>query len=943
MRISTSSLVTIIVFIHGMFSVVKAGAPPENSIPIIADRPNFNTVNLELFLQLSWHYFNVLQAGDQTAEQIFNELLPPANQTGMFLCIAPVPIQKWGHWPGTFTGRFSENAFSGSTAYGRPVWYGITYGGTTFQKDTVLEYFSAIEFKDSLEKNVQIMDSLFGAENQVWFYNTFDEGPNRQWNHMMHDSVYNPSTGDSVATYIDDFIPNMFTQALGQDSLPSLEKIDPEGVFSWLKYEVEHGDTAHTVVSVFGLFHNFDWCGHQIRYGTFTDQVNAIRAYLNMEYQGFGTPTLPLKVQNRPQFFIWDCYPYRLVGTNWLSYHSSYQNQVCGWQDTLLLAHFEEGMDSTFITVRDVAIEQERDIPVYYYPQTIGTCGGDVMWEITQPLAPDTLISYWTYSGRFPTPQEFLLNCNLGLIRGTVALFPYCTRSYTGTTSQGESYYTAGYLDNNNMPFDAPYEEWVYTDRWRSDYAVIPPDSFPPFSDSCRVCGDFDPLWDLPERPTTTGDRLTEDYLMWKFSAYARRWNSFRDTFGQIAAVAPELTQLHWWQGHENCLVISLGSGIYRYLQPHVRFFSDNYENPYAFYINRDCYYSASPVKITAFADSLPYEVGFISKILDHSRRFLIPIEQNMDNDFWTFRDTLDAGQGRLVQFFDGSLPADIRITQPDISASGGGILNTHEYRFSVETAITINATFFNMGTVSASDVIVMLKDSTTNSVLATDTVSFSGLSGAYQCDKQTASFFWQPDSDDIGIHILKVVAGAISGEPDTNDNSTQVVFQIIPRDYAKTVLNNPWDMTEASGAAPPAWHTNDLISVSGWNSTFTDSISGMFEGTIPDPSRFNKIELNLSSGSANYIPTRLYDQFSMIAKAEHELTVTVHWQYKNLREQSLVLGTTIDSDWGELGPIDLNSGSSGWASEDVRRLWLEFSGTNLDTDVRIGWIKLTE
>jgi len=80
-----------------------------------------------------------------------------------------------------------------------------------------------------------------------------------------------------------------------------------------------------------------------------------------------------------------------------------------------------------------------------------------------------------------------------------------------------------------------------------------------------------------------------------------------------------------------------------------------------------------------------------------------------------------------------------------------------------------------------------------------------------------------------------------------------------------------------------------------------------------------------------------------MIAKADHQLTVTVHWQYKNLRVSSLELGTTIDADWCEIGPFDLTSSSSGWASENVKRLWLEFSGTNLESEVRIGWIKLTE
>ncbi len=242
-----------------------------------------------------------------------------------------------------------------------------------------------------------------------------------------------------------------------------------------------------------------------------------------------------------------------------------------------------------------------------------------------------THLDYPTYSYRIPSPQEFLLNCNLALMRGAVALFPYCLRSYSGTTANGDSYFTVGYLDNNNMPFDAPYEEWVYTDRWRSDYDVIPPDSFPPFSDSCRVCGDFDPLWDLPSRPTTTGERATEDYLMWKFAAYARRWNSFRKTFAQVAAIAPELTQLHWWEDYAECLdAVTLNDRV----EPHIRLFNDGNDNGYAFYVNRNCYDPEVAVNIILWPDTIPSGVPYNAKLLDHSRRFLMELQSDLDYDY---------------------------------------------------------------------------------------------------------------------------------------------------------------------------------------------------------------------------------------------------------------------------------------------------------------------
>jgi len=930
-----ASLLVVILLLLTTISISES--PPANTIPIVADRPNVYEVDIDTFLMLSWHYFDVLQAGDHNASTIYNILVEPAEETGMYLGINPVPTAKWGHWPSTWVARMSDYPFSSDSAYATPVWAGITIGTTTYTQDELIAKFSAPAILDSLQASAEEMDDYFGDVDQVWYYNTFDEASSRQWHHMTRDSIW--FNNDSVAAEVDDYIPNVFTQArhlVGSDSLPTFEEVDPQGIFSWLKYTMEHG-YSHPVVTAFALLHTLDWAGYDKAFGTFHDQANSIRSFLDMEYQRYSaTPPIPVPLQNRPDMFLYDCYPFRLVGVDWLASDTSYVNEVTGYLDTLLLDHFEEGMDSTFITVRQVALDQEREIPSLYYPQAFGKCGGDRMWEITPPPASDTLLNYSSYGYRIPTPQEFLMNCNIALMRDVRALIPYCMITYGGTTK-----YISGYLDQNNLPFDAPYEEWVYTDRWRSDFAVAPPDSIPPFSDSCRVCDDFDPLWDLPDRPYGQVNQHTlENYMMWKFNAYGRLWNSMRDTFAQVATIAPEYTNLHWWEDYADCLEIQAGIVC----EPQVRLFSDGDENGYAFYVNRNCYTPWIPVKILLYASSIPDSMAFDTEILDHSRRFLIDLESTLDYDYRFFRDTLEAGQGRLVQFFAGNLPADIRITEPDISASGGGVLNTKDYSFAAETAISVKATFYNMGTLGASDVIVHLNDLTDSIVLDSDTISFSGLGTTeYTCDDVDVTFSWQTDSDDIGVHILEIEAEPITSEPDIEDNSTTVVFQITPRDYAKTILGNPWNMTEVSGPGAPAWHTNDIVSMTGWNSFYSDSISGMFEGTISNPSNSNAMVLNTGSVSDN-ITTRLYDQFSMIAKSEIEMTITVHWLDVNLGRDSLVLSETIGPDWGEIGPIDLNAGLSGWSNRDVLRFWLEFNTVSSDPKgVRIGWVKLTE
>jgi len=352
-----------------------------------------------------------------------------------------------------------------------------------------------------------------------------------------------------------------------------------------------------------------------------------------------------------------------------------------------------------------------------------------------------------------------------------------------------------------------------------------------------------------------------------------------------------------------------------------------------------------NPVSVIIYPNRIPSGFDYNSSILDHSRRFLMELEPDLDYDYHFFRDTLEAGQARLVQFFTGSLPADIRITKPDIEVSAqgsSGIYFTDEYRFPAERQTYIDATFYNLGTVGRNDVVVTLTDITDEVVLDRDTISFTGLSGLYQCDEQTVTFSWQPGSDDIGIHILEIAAESFTGEPDPDDNSTRIVYQIMPRDYATTVLNDPWDMDDDT---PPAWHTSDITSLVGWSSTYTDSISGMFEGTLSNPSQTNRLVLNVGSGWSCDIPTRLYDHFSMIAKAESELTVTLHWQDVDLQSHSIVLSETIGPDWTEMEPVDLTAGSSGWANKDAIKLWLEFSSPSHipSTDVRIGWIKLTE
>ena len=249
------------------------------------------------------------------------------------------------------------------------------------------------------------------------------------------------------------------------------------------------------------------------------------------------------------------------------------------------------------------------------------------------------------------------------------------------------------------------------------------------------------------------------------------------------------------------------------------------------------------------------------------------------------------------------------------------------------------------MGTLAASDVIVHLKDSTDNVVLDSDTISFSGLGTTpYVTDDVEVTFTWDTDSDDIGVHLLKVFAEPVTSEPDTEDNMTTVVFDITPRDYATTELNNPWDMSEATTMPIPIWNTKDITSMTGWNTTlYTDSITGMFEGGMADPSDPNKMVLNTGTGSSDWIDADEYVNFSIAGKASHNISIHLYWVDPRGTRRYIDTGVNLTSSWKETTPVDLSAiAGSEWGGS-IDELWIEFDGSNLPTDVRIGWIKLTE
>ena len=232
----------------------------------------------------------------------------------------------------------------------------------------------------------------------------------------------------------------------------------------------------------------------------------------------------------------------------------------------------------------------------------------------------------------------------------------------------------------------------------------------------------------------------------------------------------------------------------------------------------------------------------------------------------------------------------------------------------------------------------------------------------------QTASFGWLPDSLDIGVHRMTVSVPSGIGEPNTDDNSVDFVFQVQPRDYATAVLDDPWDMDDSTSSH--AWNTDDIEAVSlNWDTTstgWTDSVSGMFEGVIEYDSSGNVFEgaVSLAIPADSLINSDLYHMLSLGVAVHNPNTsgnvacqMRVGWRDEEDDWHDYVIFTDpnnhVDNGWdgwSVLGPLDLDTLSTlNWGTEDASELWLKVraylppSTRPRPIDVRIGWVKLEE
>ncbi|MCK5117518.1 MAG: hypothetical protein KAR44_13030, partial [Candidatus Aegiribacteria sp.] len=916
-------------------------------------------IPIELLCELSWLNFDAVNFAGTASNTNFQNLMSLCDTAGVYYSISPTEVMQ-------YVSSFGDSTYS--------CWF--RYSDSTLTSDHCFaqcntDFDSIVRFTtaESLyydDPDYSIETTIIGLAQDtddhdfLWFYEVYDEANSQQGKHVADDP-------DSLIW--NDYIPNVYTQdrQVGSGEMLSFEEVETSGIFSIQKFYAENDITNPVTFTLnFALIHFIDkddYTGltEDRGWGEMDEQAACVRAMMEAEYL-FPPPDEDSLVANAPDFIMFDYYPFRYVHIDYAS-----STEMCDDDWLFLIEHFEEGIDSTVIPA------WEDSVPVFFFPQTFGVAGGTVMWD-------DDALYYQSYWHRKPAPQEFRMLCNLALLHQAKGIFPYNLTSYLSPYGPGQppsGRIMSSLLDLHNIPFDASYEEWVYTGRWSDeDFVYVRPDSLPPWIDG------FDPLYDVSDPPDTLeGDQQADEkYLQWLCEPYADLYNNLGGILADVKWIGPEMHDLWWCSDdyYDGAEISYDGITPGEFVTPVIKVFEDEaQETCYLFYVDRYCISDNNPYEITFSPNDLPGYADCTTRLLDHSRRFIMDGTYSSRETLYTFLDTLDAGESRLVQLVDltSALPADVRITSSDIRTIQAA--DSLRLEATVGDSVDIYAYFYNMGTASRDSVFVTLFDSTDSNLIGSDTLEFDGLgyflpSACRSCDRSTASFSWTPDSLEIGVHRLTASAATWHGEPDSSDNSVDFVFLVNPRDYATEVRGDAWDMTEGGSND---WNTDDIEAIAeNWNTStgWTDSVSGMFEGVIDFDTLTEyfegEISLAIPDSVSKYINTGTYHMlsFGIVVNnpntlSDNACSMKIAWRdaLNNWNDYvGLLAGTGYHvgngwDRWSVIGPIDLKADTSlHWGNGTAKELWIRFQyritiqPEPLDTlplDIRIGWIRLEE
>jgi hypothetical protein len=208
--------------------VALAGEPPQNTIPTIGIRigrnlyPELEDVTLEHVILLSWRYLDGIDSWGWAAVASTDSVASWCDSIGALFVFSPAemgsfaepsePNGLWFRWD-SFPDVTSQYAFAKPDPDG---W------------DNVYAFMDGPTFYDSLP--LPFMQSLHDSTSSYpayWFFSPWDEGNTNQRARMV-----TADTSEDFGEFYG-YWPDMYTQARSEvDSTPTMEEIDPEGVFS---------------------------------------------------------------------------------------------------------------------------------------------------------------------------------------------------------------------------------------------------------------------------------------------------------------------------------------------------------------------------------------------------------------------------------------------------------------------------------------------------------------------------------------------------------------------------------------------------------------------------------------------------------------------------------------------------------------------------------------
>lgn len=653
---------------------------------------------------------------------------------------------------------------------------------------------------------------------------------------------------------------------------------DSLGIHSWLKWKIEHRDSLHSVcINLGGAYRN-----------------NAGRSMCNAKYRNVQGQIS----SNKMKSLAFDDWPFLW----WASIGDT----------SRLRAACTIPSDS----LTNIGKQANPSDPAKVYITQLQHCG----W----PRVPSDTIN----DCRIPIPEEVREFANLSILHEIKGIFYFVLPTEPDRWAQ--------FWDEQFVPFDAPYEEYVYN---RSSSLYYPPDSLRPFWDSTHPI--HDPFRSPGNRPDTTGPRRWENYYLWKYAPYARNWNFMRSINDPLHIIAPHLPDL-WKVGQRITSVVADG-GVPTYVE-YVTF-ADSVQghNPtafYAFIVNKDFNSTQRGFTVTVNGSQLPQPpIGQRYYVLDLNSRHLIPSTGNI-----VFHTVLKPGEGRLFRFIIGPLPtgeggtlaalpvvpnpyngskwSTLLVTDPDISFYKSG-QQPGEVQFTEGDTVVLQAVIYNLGFANKSDSVKFYR----GDPLAGGTY----LGGSYVTVPALSIYDTLPKSVTVTVNWITNGSTAL-GPHDINvilKGATSSAHQLLwlnAEDYATKVNNNPWDMTE-----DPLYP--DISSYAGFTA-LTDSISGAWEGeTFTDITPYPELHFRITSP----IDASKYKLFKCRIYSNQNDSCTVRWypqQPGGVPGMVNLPGNT----WTEV-TIDLG-GLLGWGGS-VTDFYLKFASMD-GRKIRLAWAKLT-